>query len=79
MTDNTNAQVMLEVKDLHKSFGNLHVLKGVNETIRKGDVVVVIGPSGSEKSTFIRCLNLLEVPTQGQIFFEGTEVTKKRI
>ena len=64
---------MIDVKNLHKSFGDHEVLKGVNEHIEKGEKVVVIGPSGSGKSTFLRCLNLLEEPTGGEIIFEGTE------
>ena len=72
-----NGTVMFEVKDLCKSFGELQVLKGLNETFYKGDVAAVIGPSGSGKSTFIRCLNLLEQPTSGSIFFEGTDITAK--
>ena len=72
-----NGNVMFEVKDLCKSFGELQVLKGLNETCYKGDVAAVIGPSGSGKSTFIRCLNLLEQPTSGSIFFEGTDITAK--
>ena len=56
---------VIDVKNLHKSFGNHEVLKGVNEHIEKGEKVVVIGPSGSGKSTFLRCLNLLEEPTSG--------------
>ena len=70
---------ILEVKDLHKSFGELQVLKGVTEHIEKGEVVSVIGPSGGGKSTFLRCLNLLEVPTSGQLFFEGVDITAKGI
>lgn len=70
---------MIEIKDLHKNFGKLEVLKGVNETIKKGEVVVVIGPSGSGKSTFLRCLNLLETPSHGQIIFEGHDITDKNI
>ena len=66
---------MIKTVDLHKSFGNLHVLTGVSETIRKGEVVSIIGPSGGGKSTFLRCLNLLEKPEQGKIYFEGTEIT----
>ncbi len=67
---------MINVKDLHKSFDDLHILKGINETIEKGEKVVIVGPSGSGKSTFLRCLNLLEKPTSGDIFFEGTNITK---
>ena len=66
---------MIKTVGLHKSFGDLHVLTGVNQTIQKGEVISIIGPSGGGKSTFLRCLNLLEVPEQGQIFFEGTEIT----
>lgn len=70
---------MIKTVDLHKSFGDLHVLQGVNETIHKGEVVSIIGPSGGGKSTFLRCLNLLEVPEKGQIFFEGQEITGKKV
>ena len=68
---------MIDVKNLHKSFGNHEVLKGVNEHIEKGEKVVVIGPSGAGKSTFLRCLNLLEEPTGGEIIFEGQNITAK--
>ena len=68
---------MIDVKNLHKSFGDHEVLKGVNEHIEKGEKVVVIGPSGSGKSTFLRCLNLLEEPTSGEIIFEGQNITAK--
>jgi len=66
---------VITVKNLHKSFGALNVLRGVDQHIGKGDKVVLIGPSGSGKTTFLRCLNLLETPTSGQIFFEGTDIT----
>ena len=69
---------MIYVKDLKKNFGELKVLKGVNQHIAKGEKVVVIGPSGSGKSTFLRCLNLLETPTSGQILFEGTDITSRK-
>ena len=67
--------VLIDVRDLQKSFGDIHVLKGVNAQIRRGDVMVVIGPSGSGKSTFLRCLNLLEMPTGGEIEFDGEVIT----
>ncbi|MCC8024907.1 MAG: amino acid ABC transporter ATP-binding protein [Clostridium sp.] len=66
---------MIRVQNLGKSFGAIQVLKGINVEINKGDVVFVVGPSGSGKSTFLRCLNLLEEPTEGHIFFEGTDIT----
>lgn len=66
---------MIEIKNLHKSFGKLEVLKGINETIADGEVVSVIGPSGSGKSTFLRCINLLEEPTKGQIIIDGEDIT----
>ena len=66
---------MIEVKNLEKSFGDLHILKGITTTIEKGEKVVIIGPSGSGKSTFLRCLNRLEQPTSGQILFEGQDLT----
>ena len=69
---------MIVAKNLKKAFGHHMVLKGINETIEKGEKVVVIGPSGSGKSTFLRCLNLLEVPTEGEIWFEGNNITDKK-
>lgn len=66
---------MITVKNLHKSFHGTDVLKGINETIHKGEKVVVIGPSGSGKSTFLRCLNLLETPTEGEVWVEGNNIT----
>ena len=66
---------MIEVKNLQKAFEGTMVLKGVTETIQKGEKVAVIGPSGSGKSTFLRCLNLLERPTGGEIWFEGSSIT----
>ena len=67
--------VILEVNDLHKSYGDHEVLKGISTTIKKGDVLALIGPSGCGKSTFLRSLNLLEVPTSGHVLFEGTDMT----
>ena len=66
---------MIEFRDVHKSFGNLEVLKGINLNIEKGQVVTLIGPSGSGKSTILRCINLLEKPTKGQVFIDGTDIT----
>ena len=70
---------MIKVENLTKSFGELEVLKGINQEIKDGEVVVVIGPSGSGKSTFLRCLNLLESPTSGKIFVDNEEITSKKI
>lgn len=70
---------MITVKDLHKSFGKLHVLKGIDQEIKQGEVVVVVGPSGSGKSTFLRCVNLLEKPTQGKISIGGEEITNPKV
>lgn len=66
---------MISVKGLKKAFGDHVVLSGIDEHIKKGEKVVIIGASGSGKSTFLRCLNLLEQPTDGHIFFEGTDIT----
>lgn len=66
---------MIIIKDLHKTFENNHVLRGVNYHVEQGEKIVVIGPSGSGKSTFLRCLNLLEMPTSGEIWFDGINIT----
>ena len=66
---------LLEIEDLHKSFGDLEVLKGINLRVRPGEVVILIGPSGSGKSTLLRCINRLEEPTRGRIRVAGTEIT----
>ena len=71
--ENNNA--MIRVEGLCKSFGDNHVLNGVDIDIHKGEVLVIIGPSGCGKSTFLRCLNLLEKPSAGKIFLDGTEIT----
>ena len=71
--------MLIEVKNLHKSFGETQVLRGIDVSIQKGEVVVVIGPSGSGKSTFLRCLNLLEQPTDGQVIFDGVNLTDGRV
>lgn len=71
-------EVLLEIKDLHKSFGNLEVIKGIDLEIDKGNIVVIIGPSGSGKSTVLRCMNLLEQPTSGDIVFEGQNIMENK-
>lgn len=75
----TTNDVLIKVDNLHKYFGDIEVLKGIDAEIHKGDVVVVIGASGSGKSTFLRCLNKLEEPTGGKIFFEGIDITDPHI
>ena len=76
----TNGEVLIRVEDVHKVFGGaLHALNGVTTEIRKGEVVVIVGPSGSGKSTFLRSLNLLEVPSSGHIYFEGVDITDKKV
>lgn len=74
-----DGEVLIDVQNLKKSFGDLKVLDGINTQIRKGEVVAIIGPSGCGKSTFLRSLNLLEVPTGGKILFEGTDITDKSV
>ncbi|MDO5402669.1 MAG: amino acid ABC transporter ATP-binding protein [Eubacteriales bacterium] len=78
MSDN-NTDVIIEIKDLNKSFGSHAVLKGVNTTIKKGEVITIIGPSGCGKSTFLRSINLLEEPTSGHVLFHGTDLTDKNV
>lgn len=73
-----DTKVLLKIQDLHKSFGDHEVLKGINIEIKKGEVVVIIGASGSGKSTFLRTLNLLEVPSSGKIIFEGSELCAQK-
>lgn len=79
MTTNENNKPLIQVQHLVKSFGDLHVLKDINVDIYEGDVVCVIGSSGSGKSTFLRCLNRLEEPTGGAILFEGTDITNPKV
>ncbi|MBO8434326.1 MAG: amino acid ABC transporter ATP-binding protein [Tyzzerella sp.] len=74
----TTDNVLIDVKNLEKSFGDFKALNGITTSIKKGEVVVIIGPSGSGKSTFLRCLNLLEVPTKGNILFDGVDITDKK-
>jgi len=68
---------VIDVKNLHKSFGSLEVLKGIDQHISKGECVAVIGPSGSGKSTFLRCLNMLETPSSGEIWFDNQQVNAR--
>ncbi len=77
MTDN----VLIRVEDLKKHYNGAAVkaLDGINCTIQQGEVVVIVGPSGSGKSTFLRSLNLLEIPTSGKIYFEGVDITEKKV
>lgn len=69
---------MIEVKNLHKYFGQIEAVKGVDLSIQKGEKIVIIGPSGCGKSTFLRCLNLLEEPTEGEIWFENALLTNPK-
>ena len=69
---------IIRTEGLKKSFGKIEVLKGIDSEIRRGEVVVIIGAAGSGKSTFLRCLNLLEEPTGGKIFFDGTDITDRK-
>ena len=77
--DKQFGEVLIEVENLHKYFGDHQVLKGISTTISRGEVVAVIGPSGCGKSTFLRSLNLLETPTDGVIRFEGTDITDRSV
>ena len=70
---------MISIKNLHKSFGDLDILKGINLNVDKGEIIAIIGPSGSGKSTILRCMNLLEEPTKGEIIFEGQNIADKKV
>jgi polar amino acid transport system ATP-binding protein len=70
---------VIETRDLKKNFGDLIVLRGITQTIEKGEKVVIIGPSGSGKSTYLRCLNLLETPDSGEIYIDGVNILDKKI
>lgn len=70
---------MIEVKNLKKSFGDLHVLKGIDQTVNDGEVLCIVGPSGSGKSTMLRCINRLEEPSSGEIYIDGELITEKNI
>lgn len=72
-------RILIRVEGLSKSFGKLKVLKNINESIREGEVVTIIGPSGGGKSTFLRCLNLLERPDGGRVVFDGTNLSDKKV
>ena len=72
-------ETIIRVEGLEKSFGDHRVLCGIDTEIKKGEVVCIIGPSGGGKSTFLRCLDLLEIPTAGHIYFKGTDLTSKKI
>jgi polar amino acid transport system ATP-binding protein len=73
------AEPLIQVCDLHKNFGDLQVLNGIDYEVYKGDVISIIGPSGCGKSTFLRCLNLLECPTSGKVIFEGVDLADPKL
>ncbi len=75
----TDVQQMIEVRNVHKYFGELHVLRGVDLGVTKGEVLVIVGPSGSGKSTLLRCINLLVQPDSGDVFLDGTRVNSREI
>lgn len=76
---NKDNEIMIQVKNLKKSFGDSEVIKGITTDIKRGEVLVILGPSGCGKSTFLRCLNLLETPTEGHILIEGTDITDPKV
>lgn len=78
-TKSADRRILIRVEGLSKSFGKLKVLKNINESIREGEVVTIIGPSGGGKSTFLRCLNLLERPDGGRVVFDGTNLSDKKV
>ncbi len=78
MTD-SNQDIMISIRGLKKSFGDLNVLDGIDIDIRRGDVIAIIGPSGCGKSTFLRCINHLEEPTGGDIFVDGININDKKV
>jgi len=77
MSETSGDQVALEVVDLHKSFGDVKVIRGMSMSAHKGDVISILGASGSGKSTFLRCINLLETPTAGEVYVEGEKIRMK--
>ncbi len=74
-----NAPVLVKIENLHKSFGDNHVLRGISTEIREGEVVAVIGPSGGGKSTFLRCINCMEDPSEGSIYFNGVDLADMKV
>ena len=70
---------MIEIKGLHKSFGDHEVLKGIDQNVEEGEVLCIVGPSGSGKSTMLRCINRLEEPTSGEIYIDGELITEKNL
>ena len=74
-----NNNVILSVRNLTKSFGNVQVLKGIDLDVNKGEVIAIIGPSGCGKSTFLRCLNCMEDPTSGSIFFDDVDIADVKV
>ena len=74
-----NKDIIIKVKNLHKRFGANEVLRGINTTVSRGEVIAIIGPSGCGKSTFLRSLNLLEQPTDGQVLLDGIDITSKEV
>jgi ABC-type polar amino acid transport system ATPase subunit len=74
----TDAAPLIRLENIHKWFGNHHVLKGIDLTLNPGEVQVIIGPSGSGKSTLLRCVNMLEIPTEGRVWFQGKDITDIR-
>jgi len=79
MSEHEAHDVLIEVRNLDKSFGDLQVLRGIDLNIRRGEVVVIIGPSGSGKSTLLRCLNRLEDPTSGSVKIDGVDITTRNV
>lgn len=73
------AKLILEIQDLHKYFGKLEVLKGINLKVYEKDVICLIGPSGAGKSTLLRCINRLEEPTRGKVIFDGVDITDRKV